>query len=462
MLPTYGTPRRPDRETTGHLVAEVAEAHGITLKPWQRHVMDVAGEIDPETGEAAYDRVVLSVGRRAGKTLALWLRLLTDLQHVPDSVGYFTRQTQHDAVISWQSEFVPLNDRSPYDFKMYHSGGNQRITSPVQRSQIRLFSPRAHALHGAAANTVVFDEAFAHSRELGQDLEVAAGPLLWTRPNGQIWIASAAGDLDSTWWNDWLAGGRDAVAEDRGTGTCHVEWSIDGLEDELDWTSPDVWRQVHPGELPARVMQNEYDRDPEYFRRTMLNVTDTSSASKAALDQEFWRAAGVPSANRVGAVTLGVDAGPRQGSTSIVACYDAGRVVEIVQTGDGTDWVMERLLDLAERWDLYGVGVDPGAPIGMLTQQMRVEGLPVVDFSLRQVAAASAQLADAVKQAQIKYVRDPAFDLAATAARRRNVGDGAWAFSRTASPGDVTPVIAAALARACHPDVSGVGAVSIG
>src|SRR5689334_10794972 len=69
--PRWGTPRRPDRATLGPRAAEVATLLGTPLMPWQRHVLDVALEVDPETGRLAYQEVDLTVPRQSGKTLLL-------------------------------------------------------------------------------------------------------------------------------------------------------------------------------------------------------------------------------------------------------------------------------------------------------------------------------------------------------------------------------------------------------
>ena len=68
--PLHGTPRRPDRATLGGAVAEVAEALGTPLMPWQRHVVDVALELRPD-GIPAYRQVTLSVPRQSGKSTLL-------------------------------------------------------------------------------------------------------------------------------------------------------------------------------------------------------------------------------------------------------------------------------------------------------------------------------------------------------------------------------------------------------
>src|SRR5690606_39326101 len=61
--PRWATPRSPDRPTLGPRVAEVAAQLGTPLMPWQQYVVDVALELDPETGQLAYREVVLTVPR---------------------------------------------------------------------------------------------------------------------------------------------------------------------------------------------------------------------------------------------------------------------------------------------------------------------------------------------------------------------------------------------------------------
>ena len=66
--PRHHTPRNPDRPTNGPGVALIGAAKGRTYMPWQRDALDVALELDPETGHYCYGIVVISVPRQSGKT----------------------------------------------------------------------------------------------------------------------------------------------------------------------------------------------------------------------------------------------------------------------------------------------------------------------------------------------------------------------------------------------------------
>ena len=79
--PRWATPRTPDRPTDGHRDRRVAAALGLTLAPWQQSALDVAGELHTDrgvaTGRMMYPVVVWIVPRRAGKSVAAFVRLLS-------------------------------------------------------------------------------------------------------------------------------------------------------------------------------------------------------------------------------------------------------------------------------------------------------------------------------------------------------------------------------------------------
>src|SRR5215217_7263151 len=103
--PRWASPRSPDRQTLGPRVAEVADLLGTPLMPWQRHVADVALELDPETGLLAYREVILTVPRQSGKTTLL----LAVMTHRALGFGQrqrvlYTAQTRNDARKKWEDE----------------------------------------------------------------------------------------------------------------------------------------------------------------------------------------------------------------------------------------------------------------------------------------------------------------------------------------------------------------------
>src|SRR5882757_3936768 len=93
--PRFSTPRNPGHRTYGAAIAKVAAALGTPLMPWQRHVVDVACEIDPE-GLPVHRLVVVTVPRQSGKT-TLWGPLaLHRLLTVADASVWLTAQKRND------------------------------------------------------------------------------------------------------------------------------------------------------------------------------------------------------------------------------------------------------------------------------------------------------------------------------------------------------------------------------
>lgn len=442
----------------------IARELGVDLMPWQRHVLDVGGEL-LDDGRPAYQTVIVSVGRRAGKTLLILALLLRVALAGRSRRSWYTAQSRADAALTFRDEWVPAVQSSTLDpyIRARQSNGSESLAVPRVHSTVRIFAPTPTALHGQAGDLIVFDEAWAHTAERGAELEIAARPLMATRPSAQQWILSAAGDVDSGWWIDWLDRGRSAVELDAGTGVALLEWSAD--VPGLDLDDPAVWVASHPavrteanpaGTIPPEWLAAEHALNPDAFRRVYLNVTDRVGTVGSPIDPVLWARLAVDDWDRSGPIVAAVDVAPEQSSAVIVACgIDDVPVVEVVDRRPGIGWVAPRIAELCDRWNWEAVAVDRNGPAGAIFPELVALSVPVVDLAVRDVAGAAAGLVEAVRTGQIRHVASPLFDTAVPVARRRPVGDGSWTFSRTASTVDITPLIAAALARTVHPALYG-------
>jgi hypothetical protein len=361
-----------------------------------------------------------------------------------------------------RDDWLPALLASPLGARLSarQSNGSEAILIPDRNSMVRLFAPTPTALHGQAGDLIMFDEAWSHSLARGNELQIAARPLMATRPGAQQWILSAAGDADSTWWLYWLDRGRDAVRADTGTGVCHLEWSADAPG--LDLADPALWQAAHPavrspanphGTISMDWLRDEWATDPDQFVRIYLNVTDRHTVATSPLDVDVWHSLAVPQPDRVGILTLAVDCAPDQTATAIAACVwaDGRPVVELVDHRAGTGWAPARIIELVDRYQVHAVGLDPGSPAGVLLAPLLAAGVPVTELQLRDITAAAAQLVEAVATSSLRHVPHPALDRAVSDARRRQIGDGSWAWGRRNSDTDVSPLIAAGHARYVHP-----------
>lgn len=470
ISPRHATRRRPERPTTGAQTAVIARSLGLDPMPAQRYVADVAGELLPD-GTPAYTTVILSMPRRAGKTALALSVLLRAAMAARRRRLWYTAQSRQDAAVVVRDDWLPILASSPLDpyVPVRLANGSEGISVPRLTSTCRVFAPTPRALHGSSGDLVMFDECWSHPRALGAQLEIAARPLMATRPDGQLWLLSAAGDIDSTWWIDQLDAGRAAAAADTGTGTAFFEWSADA--DGVDLDDPAVWFDTHPaartadnptGTITRDWFHAEHDRAPAQFYRVYLNVTDRTGATSAPIDADRWRSLAVDVFDRAGRdLVAGVACSPDQASTSIVVAgvVDGVAVVELVDHRPGHDWAPGRLVDLVDRWRLGAVALDPGGPSSPLLRPCRIAGVPIVELPLRDCTAAAADLVAAVRSGTVRNVPAPALDDAAEHARRRTIGDGSWLFGRSnAADVDVSPIEAAAFARFVLPDLYAAGA----
>jgi len=232
-----------------------------------------------------------------------------------------------------------------------------------------------------------------------------------------------------------------------------------------------VWAESHPavrtdenpaGTIPLGWLADEYARDPVEFRRVYLNITDRYTSATSPIDPGAWLACVADALpDRALPTTLGIDSGPDQAMTSLVACVD-GYDLEVVDHRPGWLWAVDRTVEIMNRYpSIEFVAIDGTSPANAIVGPLRAAGVPVEVLSLRDVAAASAQFVGAVSSRSLRYLDHPALTTAVTTARRRSIGDGSWTWGRRSSDDDVSVLVAAGIARAVHPAISGqVGAVT--
>lgn len=421
--PRFGTPRHPDRETLGHEVAEVARRLGKPLMPWQRHVADVALELDPETGELYYEEVVVTVPRQCGKTYLILVLLVWRCITMARRLGVFqvaTYVAQHGVAArkKLQREFIPTLRRSKslsevpharyvpkkvHEWKPSMNNGSEHIYWGTG-SWLQAAPPTETASHGDVLDMPVVDEAFAHSMQAGGLVEQALDAATVTRRSPQLYVISTAGNKRSEYLWAKVKAGRKACATGKHGRVAYLEWS---LPDDADIDDERVWVEYHPAlgytqtveRLRARLEKAkrfdesmvdetavpaaaEDDEEAEYgygvdgWRRGYMNqwreipTMGGVAAPDAKLPAEAWetsRSDRRPSMAE-GEVVFGYDV--HDGWATI--CAAAGTLSQgwVEVTGDpatavpdhrsGVHWLPARLVELVQRWKPRVVGLDGG------------------------------------------------------------------------------------------------------
>lgn len=406
--------------------------------PWQREFLDVAGELTADGSAMAYPYVVVDVPRRAGKSAATFAALLHRQTTRRRTRCFYTAQTRADAALTFREEWTPLLSASPlarwYDVR--RSNGSESITLPARGSSLSLFAPGPNAIHGQDVDVAVVDEAWTVSTVEGDALEASIQPAQSTRPYRQLWIVSAGGTHESTWFRRWIDLGLAGTP-----GVALLRYAADPDDDPDD---PDLVLRVHPAvghTLTADTAVGMRATMPraEYLR-AFCGLWTVPDAAPARIPADGWAAALDAEAAPGDPVTFGLAVAVDGTAAAIGAAgryVDAEGVervaVEVVEAGSGTSWVPGawRAIRSRTRGRLL---VDPLSPAAPVVDALKAARLPVETLTTGGYVTACAAFVDDVVEGRIAHRGQPALDDATTTASSRNVGDR-WVWDRRAGGG---------------------------
>lgn len=465
--PRWGTPRRPELPSLGPKAWRVMERLGYSPMPWQKYVLDVGLEINPETGLFAHREVGLSVPRQQGKTQQI-LALMTHriaAWHRQNVV--YAAQTRGMARQRWEDEFLVTIEGSSLAprIRSRKSNGNEAILWTKTRSKLGITANTEKAGHGPALDLGVIDEAFAHEDDR---LEQAFSPAMLTRPMAQLWWASAGGTERSVWLNKKRAAGREHIESLWADGVrptvAYFEWFA---PDDMPRDDPATWAAALPAlgyTVTESVIRSELEKlDPGEFDRAYLNRTRKAAPpSDPNVPKTAWPKL-VDAKSRPGAeLALAVDVSQdRAMATIALAGLRADGLVhlEVVDRRAGTAWVVPALVKLRGLHDPVAVAISSaGSPAASLIDDLVAAGITVpenkehpdrghlVVLRTNDMVEACGQLADAFNQATARHIDQAPLTAAVNGAMTRPVGD-AWVLDRRRSLADVSPLVAATLAR---------------
>jgi phage terminase large subunit-like protein len=269
-------------------------------------------------------------------------------------------------------------------------------------------------------------------------------PTLSTRPNPQVWYTSSAALSDS---EQLHALRKRAIAGDAGR-LAYLEWSA---PDDADIHDRDAWAQANPA-LGYRITEDyiasEVDAIPEAeFRRERLSIPDESHETTTALDVNAWTMCADPQSAALDPVTFALEVNDERSWACISVAgnrMDGVAHGAVVDYRRGTEWVVDRLVELRDKWNPAAFVISPSSPAGALIVQAEARGLTITKPSVREVAQGCGLLYDLVSQGMFRHRDDPSLNIAVRAARRKAVGD-LWVFDRRGTT-DITPLLAVAQA----------------
>jgi phage terminase large subunit-like protein len=467
--PRFGTKRSPERATLGPALGVVAALLGKPLMAWQQHVANIVLEIDPETGELAYDEYALTVPRQSGKSTFI----LAKSTHRCSATSFFgarqrivyTAQTRLKAREKFEIDYMPdLKSARKFRTVVTHLGnGNEHFKFP-NGSRFGIEANTEKAGHGGTLDEGFIDEAFAQTDNRA---EQAMGPAMITRKNKQLGVISTAGWLDaSVYLWEKVVIGRGLVEQDVRLGTAYFEWSA---PEDADPSDEDVWLAcmpaVHRRECPPKcsahtvtltAIRNEFAKAQRSgklsdFRRAYLNqwVLKPREGEETALGNWAACAVEIGAADLPAATAIGVSVSLDRDWTSIgvAGILDDGTpLVAAAHRRLGTDWAAIEAARISTTYDIPAV-VDVGGPAGeLMAQQIEEEGGTVVRAKLGDYVTACADIYDRAHRRAVKHTNAPNLNTQVAGARWRSVGDGRRVFGRKQSETDIDMLEAVTLA----------------
>jgi hypothetical protein len=487
--PRWGTMRDFSRQTYGGKVAKIAKALGTPLMPWQRYVADTALEIDPETGLLAYRGVDVTVPRQSGKTslilpTGIWRALFRPRQRI-----VYGAQTGVAAREKWEDEHLPLIEKAaPLKgrWKVRKAAGREAILW-ANGSIHGLLANSEQAGHGKTLDQAFLDEYFA---QVDYRSDQAVGPAMITRSDAQKWRLSTAGTSKSVPFNAMRKQGREVLEQGRTSITCYMDWCA---EPGMPRDAFETWLTCMPALCPKpvrgacrcsphwrhtvteRAIRGEletYADDPLEFDRAYLNISrdegDLGDPNVPSVEE--WLLLAEPDAAGGDVVALAVDITPNRRSATIVAVGDTPQGlprVKVLDHGDGTEWLIPRILQLQERLRPVCWVLDEKSPAGTLVLPLERKGVVRMpaetdDRDARkgpqrgqlwiptatQYGAACGTFTDVVRQGGLVHVGQEDLTVAIDGVKTRPLGDGVWAWGRKIASADISPLVAATLALA--------------
>ena len=446
--PRFATPR-PTGPTMGPAICRTMELMGFTPMPWQEHAADVIGDLRPD-GKPRWPMVVISVPRQAGKSALMMGTAVHRILTKKDARVWYTAQTGSDAADQWRENLDKINTSviAPL-FKSRRAQGSQTLLCPATGGRFSPHPPTEEKLHGKQSDLNIIDEAWAFDEAEASALMQAIVPTQATRQGAQVIVVSTMGTAKSAWFHGLVDRAR---AGDPGIAL--LDWGIAPGDDATDL---DVIAAAHPAFGFTIGMDDLHDARSQLgataeFARGYGNRA--TGAIERLIPIDAWQAvqsdAAIPKNARV-ALGAAIDIDRTQGAIAAAWTNPDGLPhLEIIDVRPGTNWLADRLHDLAARHDLAGLVVDAVGPSGPLADELERravpgDGLDLIKVTARDLVNSSAELYDRILTGRVAIRPDRDLDTAAEIVARRRIGDG-WTWSRRGSAGSIAPLEAATLA----------------
>ena len=450
----------------GAEAVELARLAGMVLEPWQVDGLELMLLVRPD-GRWACRTFCEVCARQNGKSAMLYARALAGLFILKEKSIMWSAHLYETALLAFLKleemidTLVEAGLVEPVRFVKTNGKEAILIGSGESRQSLKFFARSANSGRGFTGDLNVIDEAFAFT----DAQQSAMMPTKNARPNAQMLYASSP-PLSSDSGGPMFRLRKRAESGDVGLGW--RDWGLPGDLDELAMLTDDDravfladranWAASNPALGLGRVDDESIldclkDMAELDFAREILGVWPPSPEDGGrVIRPAAWDARTDPESVLVSQPVMGLDVDPERTRCAILA---GGRNaagmehLEVAEHRPGVDWVVARAVELDERHEPAAWLIDPAGPAGPLIEPLRAAGLYVVEVTGREWAQACGGLYDAVhaQPPVMVHLGDKRVARSVAAGRKRDVGDGGWAWGRRTSEDDITIVCALTLAR---------------
>lgn len=472
----------PARSTAGQDIADLVALTGEAPDASQQYVLDRAVAERPDGKLSAFE-VALIEPRQSGKNWILEARILGGLfllgekQIIFSAQRFTTVKKAHRSLVSkirrtpaFFKQVLGYEGQKPTDdIKGIKSNGQELSIEFRNGARVDFFVRSGDNVRGFTGDLIILDEAYQlDTQELAAMMPAMAARTVEGSP--QIWYTSSSARSKSDVLRSLRERGKKPW-DGTDTRLCYLEWSTS--EDiNSDREDPDIDMdvliegvyQANPGAgsriSVEYILETEWRAmDPHEFRCERLGIpiplgSDEfipSTAWTRCRDDEL--IAAVEDAGEVEQglrdIRFSVDVSPDRSRAAIGLAGIRGddRIhLEVVDQGDGVDWVPRALADLWAQNNQFPALVQMGSSAEDLVPDIRKAGVPARPVTLREYAAACGRMFDGIKDQQVAHVEQESLDAAVRAVRPSYKGDTRFIWKRAHALADITPFVTVTLA----------------
>lgn len=469
----YTPPARELNEKTSlgfSVIAFADDILGIHLHPWQRWLLIHALELKPN-GKLRYRYVLVLVARQNGKTLvsvvlALWALYVRSVGLI---VG--TAQTIDIAEEVWQTavEFAESSDVLAPLIEHVTRVNGKKAVKLKSGSRYKVVTASRRGGRGLSADLILLDEL---REQTDWDAWAAITKTMLARPNALVWAMSNAGDGTSVVLDRLRKIGHASIGDP--DGICGDDFDTDAIEEAdvgiFEWSAAPAADPLLDSTLLAANPSVGYTidihslysaraTDPHAVFLTECLCQWYTGQVKSPFPADAWTLCTDEDSeiSDMSSAVFGIDVSNDRKYTAIGVCgrrRDGQMHIELVEYRTGIAWVREWIRrHLISDFGTITIAVQGrGCPAASVVDVLRtIDGVNVEEVVGRDVAAYTGRFYDSVCASlapdgddtlRIFHRQQPILDIAAATAQTKKMGDGAWAWDRSKSADDISPLVA--------------------